>query len=398
LVIEAMDGVGFSESQVEELLRLSFQSDAHSPFTRGLSGFYRRIAGEHKAEVWLRNNAFGLAPDNIGDLFQGWPDNSSTWSIVRKFGADVVASYWKRRSPRYVEGSRRTLLQAVLMYLRYGRAIEAIQSALNRFGEIPTRLILRMLIGTIQEINAHGQSVDSMTAYYVEKAFEELDKRPDATLEAVSDLELRFLPIVEHSDRPLRLHKQMATDPALYHQVLRAAFKADNEDREPTEAERVLGRRTYSLLKGFSEIPGYTEAGLDETVLAAWIDEVRRLGGETSRAAVTDNLVGRMLAHAPPDQDGGWPHRAVRNQIERIHSDELEQGLQLERFNMRGVFGKQIFEGGAQERALAEENARYADIAAAWPRTSTLLRKTASSWERDAEREDTEAALRRLRS
>ena len=81
-----------------------------------------------------------------------------------------------------------------------------------------------------------------------------------------------------------------------------------------------------------------------------------------------------------------------------IQSEELENGLQVERFNMRGVHGKQIFEGGEQERALADENARWANIAAAWPRTSALLRAIANTWRLDAEREDTEAAQRKLRS
>jgi hypothetical protein len=46
--------------------------------------------------------------------------------------------------------------------------------------------------------------------------------------------------------------------------------------------------------------------------LGSWIDVVLRLGEETGRASVTFNYVGRLLAYAPADADGGWPHRAVR--------------------------------------------------------------------------------------
>ena len=65
---------------------------------------------------------------------------------------------------------------------------------------------------------------------------------------------------------------------------------------------------------------------------------------------------------------------------------------------MRGVFGKAVFEGGDQERQLAEQYRRYAVIAAAWPRTSALLTAIAKGWGRDAEKEDLEAAKRKLRS
>ena len=57
-----------------------------------------------------------------------------------------------------------------------------------------------------------------------------------------------------------------------------------------------------------------------------------------------------------------------------------------------------MFEGGDKERGLAEEYRRYAAIAAAWPNTSALLTAIAKGWLRDAEREDLEAAQRKLRS
>jgi len=65
-------------------------------------------------------------------------------------------------------------------------------------------------------------------------------------------------------------------------------------------------------LSHFAKVPGQTTDDIDEPVLTKWIDEVRRLGVETDCAEVTDSYVGRMLAHAPVDRDGGWPHRAVR--------------------------------------------------------------------------------------
>ena len=399
LVIEAAEMAGFTESQVEELLRMSFGQDTGGTLTLGLSGLYRRIAGEVRAEAWLRRNASNVSADALSDLLQTWPDGLSTWGVVRRFGATVVSSYWQRRSPRYVNDSRRTLLQAALMYLRFGRAIEAIQSSLDRLAEVPTRLIFRMLDGVIPEINSRAAPADTMTSFYVERAFEALDHRPDAPNEQIAAREYGFLPLLEYSNRSLRIHKLMASDPALYHQVLRDVFEGENEELgDLDDKAKARARISYSLLTHFSQLPGLSAAGLDEHALGSWIAGVRQLGVDTDRAAVTDNFVGRLLAHAPPDADGGWPHRSVRDEIERAQSMELERGIQLERYNMRGVHGKQVFEGGDQERALAEESARNARLAAAWPRTSALLSAIARGWERDAEREDMEAAQRKLRS
>jgi hypothetical protein len=48
-------------------------------------------------------------------------------------------------------------------------------------------------------------------------------------------------------------------------------------------------------------------------------------GSVRRRAAVTFNYVGRLLACARADADGGWPHRAVRDQIERLDLTSLSE-------------------------------------------------------------------------
>ena len=233
----------------------------------------------------------------------------------------------------------------------------------------------------------------------LERALSVLDARPDTSELEIAQREYAYFPLLEFSNRKLRLHDLMASDPAFYHQILRNVFPGDNEPNvEADEPTKARARMSYSLLSHFSRIPGPSSSGIDGTFLTNWIDELRRLGVETDCPAVTDNYIGRMLAHAASDADGGWPDRAVRYQIERLASDEMERGLRLERFNMRGVHGRQVFEGGDQERDLARSYASDAKIAEAWPRTSTLLGAIAREWEEDAKREDVEAAQRKLRS
>jgi len=150
----------------------------------------------------------------------------------------------------------------------------------------------------------------------------------------------------------------MAHSPAFYHQILRDVFKGENENKPPDgphERARARWRLSYSLLRSFSTIPGLTPTGIDAQTLRLWIDRVRELGRETDRMAVTERNIGR--AH-----------------------------------------GKGVFEGGDQERQLAEEYRRYGAIAEAWPHTSALLTAIAKGWDRDAERADVEAAQRKLRS
>ena len=266
---------------------------------------------------------------------------------------------------------------------------------------MPTELLFRMLDGVIPELNSKAVPVDTMTGYYIEKALEALDGRADAPNEQIAAREYSFLPLLEFGERSLRVHHLMAHDPVFYHQILRDVFRGESENETPDEPDdpaKARWRLSYSLFRHFSTIPGLTPAGIDAQALRSWIDRVRELGRETDRIAVTDSCIGRLLAHSPSDSDGGWPHRCVRDEIERMQSLELERGAQVERYNMRGVYGKAVFEGGDKERELAEEYRRYAAIAAAWPRTSALLTAIPNGWQRDAEREDLEAAQRKLRS
>jgi hypothetical protein len=401
LIVEAAFGAEFSTQQVAELLALSFEHDPSSDFSRSLFGLYRNVAGAEEAEAWLRRtvNEKKLAPEITGRLFEVWPDGRETWNAVRHFESEVASAYWKHRPPRYLKGSRLELLRSLLMFLRYGRAIEAIQSSVNRLAEVPSKLILRMLDDVITQINIKGVKPDTMTNFYVEKALEALDRRTDIEEHEIASREYRFFPLLEHGDRTLRINEVMAKDPMFFHFVLKNVFRGENEEaREIDAREEANARISYSLLSQFHRLPGLGPNGIDSAALATWIDEVRRLGVSTGRAEITDSYVGRMLAHAPADADGVWPATAIRTEIERLASDKIDRGIQFERFNMRGAHYRGVYQGGDEERALAKTNFDAATAAAAWRRTAALLRAIGKMWDEEAKRADIEAAQRRLRS
>jgi hypothetical protein len=175
-------------------------------------------------------------------------------------------------------------------------------------------------------------------------------------------------------------------------------FRAECESpSEPDEEKKGRALLSFSLLTRFETLPGRREGSIDNLALRKWIDEVRKIGAETDRAKISDNLVGRLLAHAPVDEDGGWPHRVIRDEIERLRSEEVEDGIQIERFNMRGVHWKALNDGGNQERALAGFYSKSAAASGAWSRTATMLRNIARDWEMHAQQADVEAAQRKLR-
>jgi hypothetical protein len=101
-----------------------------------------------------------------------------------------------------------------------------------------------------------------------------------------------------------------------------------------------------------------------------------------------------VLANFSAGSDGAWPHEAVRDLIEEVASDRIEHGIDIGIYNGRGVVTRAIWEGGGQERAIAERYRGYArSLADRWPRTSRLMRQIAESYESDGRRQDVHAEL-----
>lgn len=105
-----------------------------------------------------------------------------------------------------------------------------------------------------------------------------------------------------------------------------------------------------------------------------------------------------MLAHSPDDpEDSAWPHRVVWSVIDKLGASEIEKGMLIERFNMRGVHSRTMFEGGNQERILARQYRGWAEISRArWPGMARVLEMRAQHWEEHAQREDVRAEQEKL--
>ena len=66
-------------------------------------------------------------------------------------------------------------------------------------------------------------------------------------------------------------------------------------------------------------------------------------------------------------------------------------------YNKRGIVTKSPFEGGQQERELAEQYRKYADKwSVSFPQIASVLRRIGEHYEFEARREDKEAEKRKL--
>jgi hypothetical protein len=157
-----------------------------------------------------------------------------------------------------------------------------------------------------------------------------------------------------------------------------------------------MAERGYKLLEAIERIPGHDEMGvLKAENLAKWIATVRQSASELSRADVADTCIGTLLSHSPVGDDGVWPCEPVRKVMEDLQSEPIMRGAHTGVYNSRGAHWRG--EGGDQERQLAAKYRTWAQaLQSSYPYVaSVLLMGMVRTYEAEANREDTEAGIRR---
>ena len=400
-VVEILGQIDATLEQLEAIATLSV-TDEPTGFTVGLLATIVGKYGVNAGQRWLLRSRQEkrLGDAAVARLCQSFTDNRETWEFVKSLGKGIESLYWTTKGPHWLKAPKEELLEAVETYLSYGRGIAALETGLDRLGDIPTLTILAILESIVREVNAGSTRDSTMISYETQKAFVELGKRNDVSIDDIARREISMLPLLEHSNYRLRLYDVLASNPDVYFDIFKSVFQPDGAPEvveEVTEAKRNAWRLNYSILSKFHSIPGMTDKGVDENALSAWIDRVLHLAKEGRRVAVAENYIGRLLAHSPNGNDEAWPAEAVRVQLERLRSDEAERGMIMEKFNMRGAHFRSLYGGGDEERGFAAQYNGYADKMAKWPRTQEMLRAMAKNWEADARREDEWAEQRKMK-
>jgi hypothetical protein len=336
----------------------------------------------------------------VARLFLALPDTSASWAHVAAFGNAVDDAYWKEKYASPIAGTVDDLMFVAKKYVSHGRPVAAIEAVSQRLKEVSSGFLLELLDTSVSQINESRGTRGTMIDYLLKRMFEELEKRDDVTLEERAKREFVYLTIFSRRTKPLALHRLLVTSPQMFVSTICAVFKARNaevQEASPEEVRRATAG--YELLSGLHVLPGQRDDNVVELeVLRDWCLEVRKLATEEDRATITDLYIGHLLAHCPYSPvDQSWPHESVRTVLEEVASDEIERGIAIERFNMRGAYSKTLEEGGQQERALSQQAREWAAGLPGFPRTSAMLVRIAASWTRSADDADIRAAKDALR-
>lgn len=347
------------------------------------------------------------SPKACGLLYLGLPESAETWTAVEAQGKDEESAYWKYASGYSQDDKNGEAPIAVEKLLNVKRPTAALQVAGDPKADIPSKLLQRLLQELLEEDRKNTNQV--MDEFHLGHVFDQLYRKNELSIEEIANLEwpyaALFNELKRYTSSPMALHRALQTDPQFFAQLVSFMYKRDDHTEDPNsddvseETKERRARVTREVLDSWYLVPGAKEDGtVDEKELTNWIESAHKRCEETKHVIGCDLQIGFILAHAPADPDGTWPHIAVRNVIERLNSETVDRHIQTEIYNSRGVVSRGIKDGGFQERTLTEKYRKMSDaVKTKWPRTGAMLRGIAETYERDAKGQDVESDLHDLK-
>lgn len=371
------------------------------------------LALQQAAATWIRSHLALHGPGDLRRALDRWdvgnqgykllvrnvPTERRFWEVLHEY-PDAESLFWDEAHFEVVP--QEDLTKAIELLLGRERAWPAIVVASHGIFD-PTEeqkkhlpsaaLIVSVLRAAIKQ--GPGESgLPQMAGHYIGTLLDYLS-RAGTSINDLASLEFGYFRLLEHDREPRALNQALSSDPALFVDLVCRAFRGTNEPRRNTKSSDPLTEHAWWVLHGWQGFPGQREDGtLDEVAMQEWVRQARLQLSGLDRADIGDELIGKTFAHAPVGVDGIWPPDPVRHLIETVGSRNLENGVIIGRLNTRGVTTRGAYEGGGQERTLAEQYKQWsAGVQVQSPRTARILRSIAESYERDAVREDERAQL-----
>lgn len=343
----------------------------------------------------------------VGRLLHFLPARPETWSAVASYGPTFEDRYWRTLAGWAVAESKEETEHAIRRF----NAVDRARDSLHLIGsqlevDLDTKLIVETLHLALKTMGQASADTNEpvMRLHYLTRILAHLEAHPDVSDETVVLLEWYYFHMLRYSERPSPLlHRELASDPDFFIQVLTMVYARRNADDDTevtdedlpggvaTPEQRVaMARHGYDVLEAWNRIPGADDTGkIDGSALLKWTSEVRRRATELGRLMPADHRIGRILGMSAKPAGEVWPPVSIREILESAGSEALEQAFVSGAYSSRGVITRDLREGGRKERTLSDRYREHArSMTSDYPVTARLLNEIADGYDGRAKRED----------
>lgn len=327
------------------------------------------------------------------------PLNSTTLKLVDELPDNGKSLFWTRLNHYRMEEN--ILPHVAEQLFKYDRPIAALEVFANLIYKREDISYLNpiLLAEILIKIATDPKDIEKIPIQNVQhdiyEAIKFLQDSVEIPEQVIQQIEWLYLGMVRYNDfSPRYLIKNITKDPAFFTQLIIWVFKRNDESKDPKEdlpvdVVKQRAELSWELLDSVSVLPGQNGNEIDSELLNQWVYHSREILKKVDRQSTGDSLIGKFLSRSPVGKDGIWPHESVREVIERVNSDEIDEGIKIGVLNSRGVTSRQVYAGGEQERILAREYYDKAEvIQLISPRTASILHSIAKSYESYADRQD----------
>jgi len=369
---------------------------AEEPLRQFATAYLRRALDEGGPEVVVELLDHSTSEEQRQSIALCIPVDDRMWAFLDRLPEKQKDEFW-RRVPSVFPDT--TLEESVETLLQFGRRWAAVDTvSMSVHSQPPASHRSAALASTVLEslYLSGGMADDKPTdmSRYALGALLDVATQHSSDREKLARYEFMFIRFLEHTRKPSALYMTLEQDPSTFVELASLAYRPDDPSAasEPDARTQAGAQLAWTALHKWSSLPGHVDGVVDDDHLRSWVSEARRLFFESGREQIGDYLIGEVLATAPAGGDAHWPHESVRQLIEDIGNTYVMRGLKTAKYNSRGIATRGLYDGGSQERAIAQQ---FRDDATAmsgrWPRTAHALHDLADSYEQDARRNDREA-------
>lgn len=367
--------------------------DNESVLLRGLSGGAFSKFGEgwlncissnrtEFSDQKLRRMGGGLYPQ--GEVTQMLCETKLPESLRIGFWSEVnVYAFFHHKLPK----------KGIDALLNAGRAHEMAALISKRDNVLPDEQAVKVAKSYVDHLAgafAEGRGQGALGMHNFWEMLGALEARKLMTLEEIAKLEFPFARTFrfDRPERPLAIHRLLATEPNQVLDFAKIHFKSDDSlnSENNTEAEEAdvpdqipaANRESiYHVFDTFDIIPGRDGSSIDGEVLSKWIEEMHSLFLEAGFKSAYSVIVGELLSNSPADPDDQiWPHQEIRKIIEKYATEKMISACVTAEFNNRGVIV-----GSAEQYYLksSDKFKAWADQVSDSPKTQTMLNQIVSN-------------------
>ena len=336
-------------------------------------------------------------PEAVTHVYFAAPIKPDTWNRLMDEPQEVQDVYWRSVHPYSIDPMDISYAAPRLFSVQRSIAVANIIT----FKPASSNVIIQTLEQIPHDLaeNEVENNEFHLSSFTIAELFKKLDGDMNVQDETVARLEIPYIRMLGH-DRPnMAIHREVCKSPSLFADLIAWLFRRSDGQAEEETDEQTRENRAHIAFDVFwhlHTIPGQmVDGNIDFETLESWVIEARRLCRDRDRESIGDQYIGQLLANAPKGLDGIWPSEPVRDLLDKYASQHMGVGLVIGKQGRRGVTTRSLFDGGQQERSLAEQYRESATrITAKWPFTAKILRDIAEDYSQEARWHDNDARIR----